>query len=133
MCLYFFFSFVFFFVYFVVLFFFNDTATTEIYTLSLLDALPIPIVREHGTPYLWTLLCGNVGLAALMTGDAGRASGAFREELRLCRDLVILPLASEGLRGLAALAALRRDDDRAARLAGAAAAHRYAEPEDAVE
>jgi predicted ATPase/DNA-binding SARP family transcriptional activator len=92
----------------------------------------IPIVREHGTPYLWTLLCGNVGLAALMTGDAGRASDAFREELTLCRDLVILPLASEGLRGLAALAAVRRDDDRAARLAGAATAHRYEEPEDPV-
>ena len=31
----------FFFVFFVVVFFFNDTATTEIYTLSLHDALPI--------------------------------------------------------------------------------------------
>src|SRR2546430_11330813 len=33
-------------------FFFNDTATTEIYTLSLHDALPI--LREH--PVFWT--CG---------------------------------------------------------------------------
>ena len=33
--------FVFFFLYFVIFFFFNDTATTEIYTLSLHDALPI--------------------------------------------------------------------------------------------
>src|SRR6266850_2287609 len=45
-----------------VFFFFNDTATTEIYTLSLHDALPIPpgelgpglvagdIGGEHGTP-----------------------------------------------------------------------------------
>src|SRR2546429_4024941 len=30
-------------------FFFNDTATTEIYTLSLHDALPIYLFREHGT------------------------------------------------------------------------------------
>src|SRR6266568_5703980 len=29
-------------------FFFNDTATTEIYTLSLHDALPIPAVRGVG-------------------------------------------------------------------------------------
>src|SRR6266480_448847 len=28
-------------------FFFNDTATTEIYTLSLHDALPIPLGRER--------------------------------------------------------------------------------------
>src|SRR2546429_1670535 len=28
-------------------FFFNDTATTEIYTLSLHDALPILVVRRH--------------------------------------------------------------------------------------
>src|SRR3712207_9246759 len=30
------------------LFFFNDTATTEIYTLSLHDALPIFMVNGHG-------------------------------------------------------------------------------------
>src|SRR2546429_9127582 len=29
-------------------FFFNDTATTEIYTLSLHDALPIWVLRRHG-------------------------------------------------------------------------------------
>src|SRR3712207_7142404 len=32
-------------------FFFNDTATTEIYTLSLHDALPI-LKQMRGTPYL---------------------------------------------------------------------------------
>src|SRR2546426_4331254 len=31
-------------------FFFNDTATTEIYTLSLHDALPISFVRDHAVP-----------------------------------------------------------------------------------
>src|SRR5438045_9714840 len=35
--------------YLVFVFFFNDTATTEIYTLSLHDALPISIrIRSHG-------------------------------------------------------------------------------------
>src|SRR2546429_7120366 len=29
-------------------FFFNDTATTEIYTLSLHDALPISVIYGHG-------------------------------------------------------------------------------------
>src|SRR2546426_2543316 len=32
------------------LFFFNDTATTEIYTLSLHDALPISSMMRQGTP-----------------------------------------------------------------------------------
>src|SRR3712207_7213936 len=31
----------------IIFFFFNDTATTEIYTLSLHDALPICRVRDH--------------------------------------------------------------------------------------
>src|SRR2546426_10596637 len=31
-------------------FFFNDTATTEIYTLSLHDALPIWVVKHHAHP-----------------------------------------------------------------------------------
>src|SRR6266496_6472926 len=34
----------------VVFFFFNDTATTEIYTLSLHDALPISSWRPRSTP-----------------------------------------------------------------------------------
>src|SRR2546427_4223818 len=33
------------------LFFFNDTATTEIYTLSLHDALPILVVRSVGLAF----------------------------------------------------------------------------------
>src|SRR2546429_6199260 len=33
-------------------FFFNDTATTEIYTLSLHDALPIFRVRGEDTPFV---------------------------------------------------------------------------------
>src|SRR2546426_4299348 len=35
-------------------FFFNDTATTEIYTLSLHDALPISLIGEQPNP--WNLL-----------------------------------------------------------------------------
>src|SRR5277367_7193275 len=36
-------------------FFFNDTATTEIYTLSLHDALPIFILLPHRQDCLWLL------------------------------------------------------------------------------
>src|SRR3712207_7858649 len=35
----------------VYIFFFNDTATTEIYTLSLHDALPIYVVEHHTRPF----------------------------------------------------------------------------------
>src|SRR5258705_3335997 len=59
-------------------FFFNDTATTEIYTLSLHDALPIlPRGQPHG-PY-W-LLCGPSRWAR----DTGyRKGGVDRKSTRL--------------------------------------------------
>jgi hypothetical protein len=79
------------------------------------------------------LLRGNAGLAELLTGNAGAAAEAFREEFTLCRELVVLPFASEGLSGLAAVAAVRGDDERAGRLSGAASAHRYGEPTTAVD
>src|SRR2546426_2329654 len=43
-------------------FFFNDTATTEIYTLSLHDALPISSVRSMNSErsvFSWTLLASS--------------------------------------------------------------------------
>jgi hypothetical protein len=79
------------------------------------------------------ILQGNLGLAALLTSDTETARNAFREELTLCRDLVVRPIASEGLLGLAALSAVHGDDHRAARLVGAAAAHRYDQPQEAVD
>ena len=47
--------------------------------------------------------------------------------------MVIRPVAFEGLRGLAAVAAVHGDDARAATLVGAADAHRYDLPEDPLE
>ena len=76
---------------------------------------------------------GNRGLAALLTGETDTASHAFREELTLCRDMVVRAVAFEGLRGLAAIAVVDGDDERAATLVGAADAHRYDKPEDPVE
>src|SRR2546430_16078327 len=53
-------------------FFFNDTATTEIYTLSLHDALPICADDECAA----TLDCGHAPQAAL----TGRATTSRSEE-----------------------------------------------------
>jgi hypothetical protein len=76
---------------------------------------------------------GNLGLAALLSGETETASHALREELRLCGEMVVRPLVFEGLRGLAALAVLDGDDKRAAALVGAADAHRYDKAPDPVE
>src|SRR5256885_8511767 len=51
-------------------FFFNDTATTEIYTLSLHDALPISGPRDRG----------SFRFALGRTEPAGLAAGAFVED-----------------------------------------------------
>lgn len=93
----------------------------------------LPIAREFGSDYGWMMLAGNRGLAALLTGDVRTARDAFREELALCRELVVPPFAQEALMGLAAIATIDRDDDRAARLLGAAHAHRYGDPLDEVQ
>src|SRR3989442_12797010 len=56
-------------------FFFNDTATTEIYTLSLHDALPI---FTPGVPTIspsWLRLSGSGPPASWRTGSAGRKKG----------------------------------------------------------
>jgi predicted ATPase/class 3 adenylate cyclase len=96
-------------------------------------ARAIPTTRRLDNPFLWMLLQGNLGLAALLTGDADAACHAFREELTLCRELVVPVFASEGLAGLAAVSIVHGDDDRAARLLGAAAEHRYDQPKDPVD
>src|SRR2546430_16517415 len=59
-------------------FFFNDTATTEIYTLSLHDALPILIAVRHrnAMPNLeWIELAARLGSAVL----AGAILGVNRD------------------------------------------------------
>src|SRR5690348_18052391 len=67
-----------------VLFFFNDTATTEIYTLSLHDALPISRRRSG------CAMRASVGLARRA---ACRAAGADRS--RQCRREAEVPHRSE--------------------------------------
>src|SRR3712207_8679476 len=56
------------------LIFFNDTATTEIYTLSLHDALPICIRRVHVSG--WRGEFGRAGVDPFVDGvNAERAAG----------------------------------------------------------
>jgi predicted ATPase/class 3 adenylate cyclase len=92
-----------------------------------------PITRALDSRYVRMINSGNLGLAALLTGETDGASHAFREELELGRDMVVRPVAFEGLRGLAAVAVVDGDDERAATLVGAADAHRYDRAEDPIE
>ena len=84
-----------------------------------------PITLALDAPYVRMINSGNLGLAALLRGEAATASRGFREELALCRDMVIRPVIFEGLRSLAAVAVVDGDRARAATLVGAAEAHRY--------
>jgi hypothetical protein len=92
----------------------------------------LPIARELDNPLIWMFVHGDCGSAALMTGDIDEARDAFRAKLRLCRESVVRPIAFEGLLGLGAVAAATGELHRAARLAGAASAHRYDETMDVV-
>jgi predicted ATPase/DNA-binding SARP family transcriptional activator len=83
-----------------------------------------PIARGLDNLTLWMVVCGNLGLTAILAGDVAAARDAFREQLAICRELVVPNWAREGLMGLAAVAVREGDDVRAARLAGAADAHR---------
>src|SRR5437588_3173527 len=75
-------------------FFFNDTATTEIYTLSLHDALPISRINDHMfvseriTSEI-NILALNATIEAARAGDAGRGrSEEHTSELQSHSDLV---------------------------------------------
>ena len=62
----------------------------------------------------------NIGWVSLSTGDITQAERRFRESLAILRDLGHLPVVTSALRGIAAIAGTRGDDERAGRLAGAA-------------
>src|SRR6266566_10000698 len=61
-------------------FFFNDTATTEIYTLSLHDALPIPQLDEQLIPLLGRKCCGR--LVQDENLHAARQASSYQHQLR---------------------------------------------------
>ena len=93
-----------------VVFFFNDTATTEIYTLSLHDALPI----SEGAPgrlgdvgWIRERIRGRIG-AAISREDIAR--GRIRREFRLPMGRMLA--SSHGLRAVGELRAARATGDR---------------------
>ena len=96
-------------------------------------ARAVALTRELDDPFHWMLVQVRWGLAALFRDDIAGAAAAFHEQLDVARELVVLPVVFEGLRGLAAVAARHGDFDRAARLYGAAEAHRYEEPEHPID
>lgn len=93
----------------------------------------IPIAREFDDRRLWVLIQINFGMYALLTHDTDAARQALRDAMSLCRDLVIRPFVHLPLMGLATLDATHDDTYRAAKLSGAAMAHRYGEPVPADE
>src|SRR6266487_6877718 len=68
-------------------FFFNDTATTEIYTLSLHDALPISRVAGRA-PAVGVALHQLAGAAARQREQAGQRSEEHTSELQSSVHLV---------------------------------------------
>src|SRR2546421_8855111 len=72
------------------LFFFNDTATTEIYTLSLHDALPISSREKQHYSWRWIIvpICGRHGFAKAGTRRQSPRSEEHTSELQSRSDLV---------------------------------------------
>src|SRR3989449_1977204 len=77
-------------------FFFNDTATTEIYTLSLHDALPI-LKRVHAVQRLGELL-GHVAVHAVHDRPGGDERGDADEHPEQ-REAALQFLCADGLEG----------------------------------
>src|SRR2546426_7594906 len=78
--------------FFCLFFFFNDTATTEIYTLSLHDALPISIVTATGLFLAWLarpLLAGALTTRPPTTGRSEEHTSELQSPCNLvCRLLL---------------------------------------------
>lgn len=88
-------------------------------------AMDDPLSREF--------ILSGTAFVTVITGDIDAAERAFRELTGLGRDHAAARAACDGLLGLAAIAALRGDDDRCARLVAAATSHRADVPPDDVE
>src|SRR2546422_9210807 len=73
-------------------FFFNDTATTEIYTLSLHDALPISTARST---------CGRCTAPPGGRGSDPRCAGASWSGRTCCRRATTTPITGGGRRSAA--------------------------------
>src|SRR5258707_1353717 len=77
-------------------FFFNDTATTEIYTLSLHDALPISI---HFAVVFSEAIVGFTSASVSLSGSAGGLAGAAIAVTNPTADNKTFDVAVSGLTG----------------------------------
>jgi predicted ATPase len=91
---------------------------------SLLDTA-LQVAGRIEDPWETTIILSNLGLSRLFSGDLDQARDAFERGLRLCAQHALRETADEGLAGLAAVAAAQGQDERAARLQGAAHALGY--------
>jgi MalT-like TPR region len=80
----------------------------------------LPIAEASGEPLRVIIAYGSLGLASLFMAELDGARAHFAEELHLAQEHGLTWIASEGMAGLAAIAASRGELDRAARLLGAA-------------
>jgi predicted ATPase/DNA-binding SARP family transcriptional activator len=78
------------------------------------------LAERSGEPLRRMWVYGNLGHASLFIGDLESAGARFAEQLTLCREHGVTWVASEGIGGLAAVAACQGEPERAARLLGAA-------------
>jgi predicted ATPase len=93
--------------------------------LTLLET-GLQAAERSNDPYETMIAHGNIGLATFFSHDLEGAHDEFAHQLRLCGQHRFHHEASEGLAGLAAIAAAQGDDEVAARLRGAARAFGYA-------
>src|SRR5438874_5110888 len=96
------------------LFFFNDPATTEIYTLSLHDALPIslePQVSQLRGDKLMTTLSRSLLFVLLALPVPAKRSEEHTSELQSRRDLVCRLLLEKKNSGRLALVTKVRTDE----------------------
>src|SRR5947207_5837881 len=89
----------------IVLFFFNDTATTEIYTLSLHDALPICFGDASGLRAIDTP-CGRIGTLICWESYMPHARSALYAQ---GIDLYIAPTYDSGERWIATMQHVARE------------------------
>jgi hypothetical protein len=85
------------------------------------------LLPEMDDPQSRAFLLVNIGLVSLLAGDTDAADAALQSHLGLGPDQLTARYARDAFRGVAALAAVRNDDERCARLVGAAAAHGFAD------
>src|SRR2546429_7831863 len=82
---------------FLLFFFFNDTATTEIYTLSLHDALPILIRDAHGAEQVLLLERGQLLRALEQKVELGRQGRRARVAVEALEKRILRPLLQHAL------------------------------------